>query len=65
MNHLQDEIKSSIEPPSQVATAGLPLPEVAATLVRMGYAMGSSVRTALDVDEGLAILGYRTVRTTR
>lgn len=31
-------------------------PEVAATLVRMGYAM-AGVDTALDVDEGLALLG--------
>lgn len=30
-------------------------PEVAATLVRMGYSM-SGVRTALNVDEGLALL---------
>ena len=30
--------------------------EVAATLVRMGYIMGA-VRTALNVDEGLALLG--------
>ena len=30
-------------------------PEVAATLVRMGYAM-SGVRTALNVDEGIAML---------
>jgi rsbT antagonist protein RsbS len=30
-------------------------PEVAATLVRMGYAM-DGVATALDVDEGLALL---------
>jgi rsbT antagonist protein RsbS len=30
--------------------------EVAATLVRMGYMMGA-VRTALNVDEGLALLG--------
>lgn len=30
-------------------------PEVAATLVRMGYAM-TGVRTALNVDEGLALL---------
>jgi rsbT antagonist protein RsbS len=30
-------------------------PEVAATLVRMGYTM-SGVRTALNVDEGLAML---------
>lgn len=33
-------------------------PEVAATLVRMGYAM-SGVRTALNVDEGLAMLPSR------
>jgi rsbT antagonist protein RsbS len=31
-------------------------PEVAATLVRMGYVM-SGVRTALNLDEGLALLG--------
>ena len=31
-------------------------PEVAATLVRMGYSM-EGVRTALDVDEGLDLLG--------
>ena len=31
-------------------------PEVAATLVRMGYAM-EGVKTALNVDEGLALLG--------
>ena len=31
-------------------------PEVAATLVRMGYRM-EGVRTALDVDEALALLG--------
>jgi rsbT antagonist protein RsbS len=30
-------------------------PEVAATLVRMGYAMGG-VETALDVDQGLSLL---------
>jgi len=37
-------------------------PEVAATLVRMGYSFGT-VRTALNVDEGLALLGVRvTVR---
>jgi rsbT antagonist protein RsbS len=30
-------------------------PEVAATLVRMGYAM-AGVETALDVDQGLALL---------
>jgi rsbT antagonist protein RsbS len=33
-------------------------PEVAATLVRMGYSFGT-VRTALNVDEGLALLGVR------
>jgi rsbT antagonist protein RsbS len=33
-------------------------PEVAATLVRMGYAM-EGVDTALNVDEGLALLGSR------
>ncbi len=33
-------------------------PEVAATLVRMGYAM-PGVRTALNVDEGLAMLPSR------
>lgn len=32
-------------------------PEVAATLVRMGYDM-AGVRTALDLDDGLALLGY-------
>ena len=32
-------------------------PEVAATLVRMGYAM-EGVRTALDLDDGLALLGH-------
>ena len=31
-------------------------PEVAATLVRMGYAM-TGIRTALNVDEGLVLLG--------
>ena len=31
-------------------------PEVAATLVRMGYAM-EGVKTALNVDEGLVLLG--------
>ncbi len=31
--------------------------EVAATLVRMGYAMGRTVRTALNVDDGLKLLG--------
>lgn len=32
-------------------------PEVAATLVRMGYGM-EGVRTALDLDDGLALLGH-------
>jgi rsbT antagonist protein RsbS len=32
-------------------------PEVAATLVRMGYSM-AGVRTALNVDEGLALLAH-------
>jgi rsbT antagonist protein RsbS len=32
-------------------------PEVAATLVRMGYGM-EGVRTALNVDDGLEILGH-------
>jgi rsbT antagonist protein RsbS len=32
-------------------------PEVAATLVRMGYDMGG-VRTALNLDDGLALLGH-------
>jgi len=32
-------------------------PEVAATLVRMGYGM-EGVQTALDVDDGLALLGH-------
>lgn len=32
-------------------------PEVAATLVRMGYAM-EEIRFALNLDEGLAILGH-------
>jgi rsbT antagonist protein RsbS len=32
-------------------------PEVAATLVRMGYPMGG-VRTALNVDDGLELLGH-------
>jgi rsbT antagonist protein RsbS len=33
-------------------------PEVAATLTRMGYAM-SGVRTALNLEEGLALLGFK------
>ncbi len=32
-------------------------PEVAATLVRMGYAM-EGVRTALELEDGLALLGH-------
>jgi rsbT antagonist protein RsbS len=35
-------------------------PEVAATLMRMGYAM-SGVQTALNVEEGLELLGHRLV----
>ncbi len=35
-------------------------PEVAATLVRMGYTM-SGVRTALNLDEGLALLAGRSL----
>jgi rsbT antagonist protein RsbS len=38
--------------------------EVAATLVRMGYALGG-VDTALDVEDGLARLGYRLQRAGR
>lgn len=33
-------------------------PEVAATLTRMGYVM-HGVQTALNLEEGLALLGYR------
>ena len=36
-------------------------PEVAATLVRMGYGM-EGVRTALDLDDGLALLGHTILR---
>ncbi len=36
-------------------------PEVAATLVRMGFDV-SEVRTALDIDEGLRLLGYTITR---
>jgi rsbT antagonist protein RsbS len=32
-------------------------PEVSATLIRMGYTM-QGVRTALDVDDGLSLLGH-------
>ena len=35
-------------------------PEVAATLVRMGWEM-TGVRTALNLEDGLAILGQRLV----
>ncbi|HVY45815.1 MAG TPA: STAS domain-containing protein [Minicystis sp.] len=35
-------------------------PEVAATLVRMGFDMGG-IRTALNVEEGLELLGHRLV----
>jgi rsbT antagonist protein RsbS len=31
--------------------------EVAATLIRMGYTMSGVVRTALNIDEGLRLLG--------
>ncbi len=36
-------------------------PEVAATLTRMGYAM-TGVQTALNLEEGLALLGYQLSR---
>jgi rsbT antagonist protein RsbS len=36
-------------------------PEVAMTLVRMGYAM-EGIRTALNLEEGIALLGYRLER---
>ena len=36
-------------------------PEVAATLTRMGYVM-AGVRTALNLEEGLALLGYKLAR---
>jgi rsbT antagonist protein RsbS len=36
-------------------------PEVSATLVRMGYRM-EGVRTALDLDEGLALLRGESAR---
>ncbi len=36
-------------------------PEVAATLVRMGYGM-EGVRTALNLEEGLGVLGLRLTR---
>ncbi len=37
-------------------------PEVAATLIRMGYAM-IGVKTALNLEEGLALLGYTLSRS--
>ena len=36
-------------------------PEVAATLIRMGYAM-EAMKTALNLEEGIALLGYRLER---
>jgi rsbT antagonist protein RsbS len=39
-------------------------PEVAATLVRMGYMM-DGVQTALDLEDGLALLGQRLVNVGR
>ncbi len=36
-------------------------PEVAMTLIRMGYAM-EGIRTALNLEEGIALLGYRLER---
>ena len=36
-------------------------PEVASTLIRMGYAM-EGMRTALNLEEGIALLGYRLER---
>lgn len=36
-------------------------PEVAATLTRMGYVM-QGVRTALNLEEGLLLLGYKLVQ---
>lgn len=36
-------------------------PEVAATLTRMGYVM-TGIRTALNLEEGLALLGYKLER---
>jgi rsbT antagonist protein RsbS len=37
-------------------------PEIAATLVRMGYGLGS-VKTALNLEQGLALLGRTMQRT--
>jgi len=42
---------------SQTVVVGM-RPEVAATLTRMGYAM-TGVRTALNLADGLALLGYK------
>lgn len=44
---------------TQAVLAGM-RPEVAATLVRMGYGM-ESVRTALNLEDGLELLGQRLV----
>lgn len=46
---------------TETVIAGL-RPEVAATLVRMGFDV-SDVRAALDIDSGLALLGCRITRT--
>jgi rsbT antagonist protein RsbS len=46
---------------SQTVLVGM-RPEVAATLVRMGYSM-AGVRTALDVEDGMLLLGHSIVRT--
>lgn len=45
---------------TETVIAGL-RPEVAATLVRMGFDV-SDVRAALDIDSGLALLGCRITR---
>jgi rsbT antagonist protein RsbS len=39
--------------------------EVAATLIRMGYTMSGVVRTALNIDEGLRLLGSMADRPER
>lgn len=46
---------------TETVIAGL-RPEVAATLVRMGFDV-SDVRAALDIDSGLGLLGRRIMRT--
>ncbi len=48
---------------TETVIAGL-RPEVAATLVRMGFDV-SDVRAALDIDSGLVLLGCRITRTGR